>query len=541
MLFFLKNLKLEVIYFIVQASDIYVRFKRFYAKSLAIKSSNLVDQLTSDYCNFSRKSLPSVTSTKSNQILIDCFPIPIWVAANGVLSSCLALKNDAEIFSFGETSRDIYTDKLYKSFHCDRHLVVKIPKRSRKRFKKLFLDAIQSINSNQELFFWSIDGVQIGDEVYETYLRMFNMPTVDVKGIKCRFTIFSALKYYLFFEDYFLKNNITASVLSHDIYISTGVLAKICWSKGIPVYLSSGVELKKTSYPNHKYSEFTRYRKYFQSISRGEQSAGLEWAKNQLNKRLGGIVGVNMSYSNKSAFVNKPLENQITPSEKIKIVIATHCFFDNPRAYGGMLFNDFYEWICYLGVISNSTDYDWYIKCHPDFLPGTLEALNEIVTKYPKLRIINPETSWHQLRHEGVSVVLTCYGSVGHELPLLGFKVINSGYNPHVAYRFNWHAKNLLDYENLLRNIENLGEICELESLYEFYYVHYSLSKRGGWLFSSYDEMVDYLKTPGVHSNKIFERVLMGGDGMSCRAKNSINEFLESGAFSEVEFLLGIK
>ena len=83
-----------------------------------------------------------------------------------------------------------------------------------------------------------------------------------------------------------------------------------------------------------------------------------------------------------------------------------------------------------------------------------------------------------------------------------------------------------------------MGEIQDLDSIYEFYYVHYKLSKQGGFLFDSFDDMGEYLKNPGVHSNEIFKRVLAGDKELYSKAKHDINNFLDSGKFSEAELLI---
>ena len=48
-----------------------------------------------------------------------------------------------------------------------------------------------------------------------------------------------------------------------------------------------------------------------------------------------------MHYSNKSAYTNVYKQKLIKKSEKIKILIATHCFFDSPHSYGKNIFPDF--------------------------------------------------------------------------------------------------------------------------------------------------------------------------------------------------------
>jgi hypothetical protein len=72
--------------------------------------------------------------------------------------------------------------------------------------------------------------------------------------------------------------------------------------------------------------------------------------------------------------------------------------------------------------------------------------------------------------------VLTCYGSAGHELPLLGFTVINASYNSHVAYSFNIHAKTLNEYREILMDLPNraLASI-DFKDIYEYYFIQKTL------------------------------------------------------------------
>ena len=75
--------------------------------------------------------------------------------------------------------------------------------------------------------------------------------------------------------------------------------------------------------------------------------------------------------------------------------------------------------------------------------------------------------SHHQLREAGISVVLTTYGSIGNEYPLLGTQVVNAGMNPYIAYPFNYHPKSLDEYRNLLLNLGKLDAKCDLQDLDE--------------------------------------------------------------------------
>lgn len=489
------------------------------------------------YCNYNQEIYGKPVGDRRAVVLMDCFPIPIWVAANSVLAHCLAERHQATICSYGNTERDPYADALYNSFNCRDHFVVALSREERKRRRALFCSVVGRLKTNHDLFNLEIDGVQIGDEIYETYLGQFNKPTVDVSTLRCKYSIFVGLTYFIYFESFFKRNRVVAAVLSHDIYTPMGIPAKIAWKNRVPVFLANGHEMKRTLNPNDKNQEFRRYSEYFGLLSKEDQGIGLDWARGQLGKRLGGQVGVDMGYSTKSAFVGERLARQTSLSGKTKVVIATHCFFDNPRAYGGSLFIDYREWLSFLGQISEVTDYEWYIKTHRDYLPGTLETIREIIKEHPKLQLIDSNTSWHQLQEEGVSVALTSYGSIGHELPLLGLKVINAGYNPHIAYAFNWHPQTIEEYRDLLMGLPTLGAVREPEKVYEFYFVHYRLAKGGGFLFDSFSDMQTYV-AQDVHSTLILDKVVAGGRGLHDQARSIIYSFIGSERFSVGELFL---
>jgi hypothetical protein len=104
------------------------------------------------------------------------------------------------------------------------------------------------------------------------------------------------------------------------------------------------------------------------------------------------------------------------------------------------------------------------------------QIIRHFVSKHPNIKLVDSETSYHQLREEGITFVLTCYGSAGHELPLLGFTVINASYNSHVAYSFNIHAKTLNEYREILMDLPNraLASI-DFKDIYEYYFIQKTL------------------------------------------------------------------
>ena len=218
------------------------------------------------------------------------------------------------------------------------------------------------------------------------------------------------------------------------------------------------------------------YHDYFNELKNKDKRKAISISKKQLKKRFNGIIGVNMNYSKKSAFTKKKIKKKlIINPNKTNLLICTHCFYDNPHAYGGNLFYDFYEWIKFLGKISFKTNYDWYIKPHPDYLPGTIEIIKKLIKKFKNIKLIDPEASFHQLKNEGIDFVLTTYGSVAHELPLMDIQVINADKNnPNNSFQYSYTPKNLSDYKKKLLNLNNLPNMKKYKNdIYKFYYINH--------------------------------------------------------------------
>jgi len=151
------------------------------------------------------------------------------------------------------------------------------------------------------------------------------------------------------------------------------------------------------------------------------------------------------------------------------------------------LFPDFYEWLCFLGGISEKTDYDWYIKLHPDRYAWETQHIEKLAQRFPKFNILQDDVSHHQIVEDGVSCVLTVYGTIGFEYAAMGVPVITaSPWNPTVAYDFNIHPKTADEYERVLINLGGLKLNIDINKIYEYYYCHF-IDVADDWLCDDFD------------------------------------------------------
>jgi len=361
---------------------------------------------------------------------------------------------------------------VYGSFGVNEFIRIKLDNKQKWRAKLLFKGLLPKIREKRDVENLRVDGVWIGDLIYDTYLMSFKKPTIDVNGDEFRRFLLESLELFVFWGDYLKNHNVCGINVSHCVY-TLAIPLRIAVKQDIPVFQASATHLYRLSEDNlFAYNDFFHFPRLFAQLPESVQRKGLALAEHRIQKRFSGEVGVDMAYSTKSAFVASGHTRLLRHSTKKKVLIATHCFFDSPHSYGNNLFPDFYEWLDFLGQITECTDYDWYVKTHPDYLPGTMEIINDFIARYPKFTLLPSDASHHQIIAEGIDVALTTYGTIGFEYAALGVPVINASLNnPNIAYDFNIHAKDPEDYRRLLMNLDDLDFQIDKRQVYEYYFM----------------------------------------------------------------------
>ena len=383
--------------------------------------------------------------------------------------------------------------EIFSSFGVHSFISVDPTKPHIEKAARLFEKVYPSLQTKWDIENLVVNGVWIGDLIYDTYLRWYFEPTIDIQSQKFVVFLRESLETFVFWQEYFETHDVRAINVTHCVY-NNAIPLRIAVQKHIPVYQSNATHVYRMSEPNlFAYGEYKYFPKTFRQLPEQERVAGMQEARKRIELRFTGRVGVDMRYSTKSAYGEKRDQPVLRKSNKFKVLIAAHCFFDSPHSYGNNLFPDFYDWFDFLGKISNETDYDWYVKTHPDFLPGNAEIIQQFLKRYPKFTLIDAGTSHHQLIEEGIGCALTTYGTIGFEYAALGVLVVNASVcNPHIAYNFNLHPKSIKEYEDILRNLGSQSLKINKDEVYEYYFMKFIYSSEG-WLFEDYREMLDQL------------------------------------------------
>ncbi len=450
-------------------SDLRAWGKRLFFRKNSASESSL-------HFNFGvQKSHYSFSEGKRNSkrdriVVLDNFPVPQWLLVNSNIAHQIAEQtlSAPRVFSFRSPSKK--SRAINKAFGLDTFMIIRLGLLGWVELSVEYAKLKKFVISGKKIIEYEISDIPIGLDIYESVLRL-GRPTVSTRDWQLYRVSYLALKQYVYFRNLMNQSRVSAVVVSHDNYVGPGLLAHIAFKFNVPVVLANMLSISMPTKPFQNYEKFDRFKVIAQHLDKEELQAGKKWAKSELSKRISGEIGVGMPYQIKSAF-NQDFLTKQTGQGATKVLILSHDFFDNPHAYSKLLFDDFWHWLDFLGKLSLETSHEWLIKMHPDYSNAELACVQEFLDLYPNIQFVDPRTSFQQLRNEGVEFALTCYGSVGHELPLLGYTVVNAGYNPHSSYNFNVHIKSLETYKSIILELPRARiERVDEDEIFEFYYI----------------------------------------------------------------------
>ena len=344
----------------------------------------------------------------------------------------------------------------------------------------------ESLKSKEALVDLEMDGLRVGDLIYDTYLRYKPAATVDLRDPFLKEILIAALHIVHETRECLDQNKPDLLISSYASYIHHGIMVRAALEKKAEkkikiISFGSYDQIAKEirpEYPSHVKNYF-HYPELFQALSPDEQKQAKEKALGYLEKRFGGKKDLAMYYMASSAFTRESSEQTtgemiFKPTGRKRIVIFLHCFFDSPHGYRRMLYPDFYEWLSQTLQLLENSESDVYVKAHPNGVPGNEEIIERIAKKFPQVTFIHKRTNNTKMIQEGFDLGVTVHGTLAHEYPYFGIPVLNAGDNPHIDYDFCTHAKTREEYERYLRNIELVRKPTEQdrEKILEFYYMH---------------------------------------------------------------------
>jgi hypothetical protein len=330
----------------------------------------------------------------------------------------------------------------------------------------------RALESKESLLELTLDGIKVGDLIYDTYLRFKPAATVDLKNRYLWVVIWQTLRDLRAARDYMLRAKPRMFISTYSTYIQHGVAVRVALAAGVKVFTFGNYQefykrLLATDWAHTRNPD--GYRSTFARLE--DCTDKLAQANRALTARLSGAIDIATAYMQRSAYQGSAALPQAISGS---LVLFLHDFFDSPHCYRWMIFTDFWDWASFTLDLAKRAGIRAFVKPHPNQTQSSRAITERLRSEFPETTWLSASTSNVQLVEAGMGCAVTIYGTVAHELAYLGVPSIAAGDNPHLSFDFCHTARNrdeysrlILDYRNLPRSPEKLRR----ESL-EFYYMH---------------------------------------------------------------------
>ena len=440
---------------------------------------------------------------------------------------------------------------IYKSFGVSKFVKPFVNKNIDLKSNTLFNSLISRIRNKNDILNLKIDDIEFGDLLYDGYLKRYYKYTLDINSEHFHKYLKNFIKLYLFWDNYFNKNNVKSIVGVHTCY-AYGLILRIALNKNIKVFTAECGKIfqlnKKRQISN---MEIKDLKEKVNSLRKDQLEILKDRAKLSIKNRFEGKISskIDELVTTKSANHNNySIKNKVLKqNKKIKVLIATHNIGDAHNAFGKTFFEDFYEWLIFLGSISEKTNYDWYIKDHPYYsdlkyatsLQRTYELSKKIEKKFKSIKRLDPNLSHHQLRDEGINFVLTIYGTIAWEYAYFNIPVLTATNScPTMNFNFNYHSSNKKNYEENIMNLNKIKMQINRDEIINFYISKYLIFNHDNLMknfskfledptknFDSYDSWDFYEYIYKNTTKKDIEQM-----------KNNLNRFINSKEYILTEY-----
>lgn len=333
--------------------------------------------------------------------------------------------------------------------------------------------------SLQELEDYSIEGVQIGDLIYDHYCKSHRRPSPDLGSADFEAFFRESLSLFESWRRLFDKFEITA-VVGSSVY-RNGFPVRIAISRGILTLSGGGNQLERLN-ENHLFPDtlWRWYPEVFRAIPKERRQSAIEEARSERLALLNGLTErlPYPDYYSPSPFASSVgLNGHLDPRER-GIVILTHDVFDSTHVWGKNFHTDFFQWFKWVCELSRKIDAHWFVKNHPVEDPEATAFVMDHLKEFPWITVLPPETNPRSMYSAGIRVALTVNGTIASEYPAFGFTVFNcSDLSPHRRYGFSLHPNSPDDLEQKLKAGIAVQEVEESE-LDEYFFMRWRFGHR---------------------------------------------------------------
>ena len=381
---------------------------------------------------------------------------------------------------------------------------------------------------------WSIvcEGIEIGDLIYDQFLRFSNLPTYRKMDLRFLLYIYNSIILFYRYKDILVENKITDVILSHDVYADCGIFFRVAYlvDPDIKFYNGDTINLGYLTVQNATKGHIKKPRVLYKNnmvamFSKIPKEALLREYENIMLLRTSGKNYKDIDNAN--VYLNTDINSIEELKSKYAIhqngknfFIYSHAFVDAVR-YFETLYSDYYTWLYEtLILLSKKTlKHNFYVKAHPSehFYKCDVtvkSVVDEINTKYGAKFIYLDKKINNNVVFKHADACFTCAGSIAFEAPCFGVPVFTaSNFMEEVKTTIN--SMTIDEYKRNLETIDNLqrlnDDVVERARLYFVLYDKYfliDLENPINEVFGASYKQYEFINSSILNSPKITEQAL---------------------------------
>ena len=433
-----------------------------------------MDELLNKFVNLNKSCWSNIKDSK-NKILIEGFlNTPNYLVAAATIARAINdVKNYEPIVIVSDNlTKSNEVKKIFNSYGIKNYIDIK----SHRFNIFIILKAVTAtLNvyigfSNLDMFInYKLNDIKIGDLIYDAYIRQNNRYSkVKLWSLSFFKELVKAHFKFCLYSHFIKKYDFKYIILSHRVYVASGMLARIGIKYGSRVIIP-GITSVRCYY---------NYNEIFACMSKPSKEVIKLIINKQLYKKTDELLkerfaGNIKQYDAINAYKNKKIYSPEELYKKLRlnpsystVFIIPHAFSDAPHSNEYMLFRDYYQWfIETIKYVNNIRNINWVVKPHPSsYMYNETGEVEQIVRE---LKLNNIHLTPSDLSTASVfdisKTVVTVNGTVGIEAACLGMKPIIAGKAPYSDFGIAYEPKNKVEYFSILKNINSISSLNEKE------------------------------------------------------------------------------
>ena len=239
--------------------------------------------------------------------------------------------------------------RMFSSFGVNRGITINYNNLLFKKKAQIFAkNVLKKIQKLDDIYLIKYKQFVLGKYIYQSYLRDYNEPTIDLADKRLLKIIEKAILIYLTIHEYFKKNRVKVLIPSHTVFLYYGIITEYAYKKKCKIFRVKSVGYHDKSslkfikldskmneaYPAHK------YKKIFDRFSKLKKKEYRQIGKKYLLNRFKGTKEIFLSGQKIIYHKSKNILNIKTHNN---ILMFIPCFFDGPGRHEKLLFPDFFQ------------------------------------------------------------------------------------------------------------------------------------------------------------------------------------------------------